>query len=979
MTALGPVSASLEAELREVARQHGIVVWLDKEGAYTRFADGLAERASGGAFPVPVRRFRGSYLELMLDLEHLEDGVTMTPLIVHVPGHTEDTIAQTPLFELYSAGRRHRRALPTLVREVALGRASAEELDAFLAADGLTVEDADAWLVARDSAAQGMGGAGDGPDLSALSPEALVEALLPKLGTLADRAADPAVARAVRQRAAATLGVTESWYARWPGMGAGSSTQQAEELAFAIASWALCVEFVHDLRRTPYDAVLEALADLPKPAVAACHKLAAHLRERHGDLYVQIADETEQTLTAEATRATAVDLGKIDTFRFEDRVVLVAALDAMAAGTYQLAADYARERTRDHSFWPARDRGRQIAWQLVKLGARLGCAVTTHEGLLDGAGTLADAVERYAARGHEVDAAHRQLEQARHQLAHLELEEAGALRARLDELRGVYRRWADATAAYWSRLCKREGFLPAPELQQRTLFDEVVAPAAREGLTAYFLVDALRFEMGKQLADSLETRTADVAIGARLAELPTVTEVGMNVLAPVVRDGKLGIELDGDRILGFRAATARVDGPASRQQAIRDRIGGATCPKLALEELLERDPSSLRKSIARASLVIVHCEGIDKAGEKGVGLSVFERELQNLRAAWRLLYEAGVQRFVFAADHGFLLHDGITRDPILHGNRTAPRRHVIMARRRDQTGEVTVGSHELGYEGEPFFVAFPETVAPFDRGHRAKDFVHGGNSLQERVIPVITVRQRHAAGGAVAVYQVEVTAVQSTSKMQIVEAKIVPAGQASLSYGGSAEVELVLESAAGTDVEVELIYADGAKLTTGAVVAPIGQSFKVFFQLAGNAEERVPVRIRHATRSATVLPKVTEQRFQVVLRERAVTTAPSAAPATPAERTEGSPRTARTTAPPVTDTDWLAALPEGVRDVFRHLADHGSISEAEVMQLLGGARQLRNFSLRLDTYRERAPFAVHVDMTSGVKCYVRGDRDADAS
>jgi hypothetical protein len=36
VTEPGLVSTSLEAELREQARQHGILVWLDKEGNYTR-------------------------------------------------------------------------------------------------------------------------------------------------------------------------------------------------------------------------------------------------------------------------------------------------------------------------------------------------------------------------------------------------------------------------------------------------------------------------------------------------------------------------------------------------------------------------------------------------------------------------------------------------------------------------------------------------------------------------------------------------------------------------------------------------------------------------------------------------------------------------------------------------------------------------------------------------------------------------------
>jgi hypothetical protein len=720
------------------------------------------------------------------------------------------------------------------------------------------------------------------------------------------------------------------------------------------------VEFVHDLRRLPTDELLDGMKAVPRPAVAACHKLAAYLRSHHADGYVQIADETELRLAGEVRGATAADLGRIDTFRFEDRVVMAAALDALHGGKFPAARDLARERTAPDSFWPERVRERQIAWQLIRLAAELGCAIAARGELLAGAHTLAEAVERYAGGGYEVDAAHRRLEQARHQLPHLELEEAGALRARLGEMRRAYRTWADAAAGAFNGLCRREGFLPAAGLQQRTLFDDVVAPAAAEGLTAYFLVDALRYEMGKQLAESLESTTADVVIAARLAELPTVTEVGMNALAPVARDGKLGVDLRDGRIAGLRAGAARVDGPRSRQQAIRERIGGATCPQLALEELLERDAASLRKAIARSSLVIVHCEGIDKAGEKGVGLTVFERELQNLRAAWRVLYEAGVQRFVFAADHGFLLHDGATRGAQVHGKLTDPqRRHVIAAQRRDQPGEVTVGASDLGYEGAPFIETYPETAAPFDLGEPAKDFVHGGNSLQERVIPVISVRQRHAAGAALASYQIEAREGRAVDNMLCVQARVVASAQLGLSYGGSAEVELVLEAVggAGDGVEVELCDAHDARLGTGAVIATVGQELSVYFRLAGDVEERVPVRLRHATRSATVTPAVTAERFQVVLRTRApAPAAAAAAAAAPAE------------------ADWLAALPAGVREVFRHLAAHGSINEAEAAQLLGGARQLRSFSLHLEDYKARAPFAVRIDMSSGIKCYVRGDR-----
>lgn len=944
---IGPVSQALEVDLREQARQHGILVWLDKEGTYTAFADALAERAAKGEFTIPVRRFRGSYLELMLALDDVEDGVGMTPLVVHVPGHTEDSITQTPLLELYSAGRRYRRALATVVREAAMGHATPNVTEAFLAGN-VTVEAADVWLASlRD------GNHGDRDrDLSPLSPEALFDALLPN-GSLFAEAGQ--LARSVQRRAATTLGTDEAWWNQ------RRVSDAASDLATPLAGWALCVEFVHDLRRAPADEWLFHLKALPRPAIVACQKLAGHLRKRHADVYARIADEYELQLEHESNEAVAADLGKIDTFRFEDRVVLDAALDALNSARFQLAYEYAIERTTDDSFWPTYVRGRQIAWQLVKLAANLGRAIVEHTGLLDGAHSLSDAVERYVTAGHVVDTAHRELEQARHQLAHLELDEVSTLRKRLDTMRVVYRGWADTLAAVFNGICRAEGFLPGPELQQRTLFDDVVAPAAKRAATAYFMVDGLRFEMGQQLAKSLDSKTADVVVKARLAELPTVTEVGMNVLAPVARNGLLAIDVKDDRIMGFRAGSARVDSPKSRHRAIAERIGSATCPFLTLEELLDRDTTSVKRAIARADLIVVHCEGIDKAGEKGVGLAVFERELQNLRAAWRLLYEAGVQHFVFTADHGFLLHDETTRAPKPHGKQTDPqRRHVISSQRRDLNGEITVGAADLGYEGANFFVTFPETAAPFDRGERTKDFVHGGNSLQERVIPVITVNQRHAAGGEVASYRIEAQPGIPVAKMSCLKARVVVANQAQLSYGSRAEIELVIEAAEGNDVEVELCDVHGARFANGAVWATLDQELTVYFRLAGSAEARVPVRLRNATRSASVTPFVTSERFLVEWRTNAPTPTPPPPSSTPQILT-----------PPA----WLDALPAGVREVFRHLADHGTINEIEATKLLGGARQFRNFSLHLDEYRQRAPFAVRIDVSAGIKSYVRGERD----
>lgn len=939
----GPVSQALEADLREQARQHGVVVWLDKEGTYTTFADALSERAADGEFAIPVRRFRGSYLEVMLALEGIADSITKTPLIVHVPGHTEESIAQTPLFEIYAAGRRYRRALATAVREAALGLATPETTEAFLAGD-VTMEAADAWLI-------GLRDARDGRerDLSPFSPDALFDALLPT-GSLAAEAGDPALARSVRRRAAATLGVAETWWSEY-------ARNDASDLSTPLAGWALCVEFVHDLRRLPNDERLGALKALPRPAVAACQKLAAHARKRHPDVYARIADEYEIELEQEASSASAADLGKIDTFRFEDRVVLVAALDALDGAKFEVAYEYAIERTAEDSFWPTYVRGRQIAWQLVKLAAQLGRALTASALLLDDVRNVGEAIERYTNAGYVVDTAHRELEQARHQLAHLEIEEVTTLRKRLDALRGAYRAWADGVAGTFNALCRAEGFLPAAELQQRTLFDDVVAPAAKQAPTAYFMVDGLRFEMGKQLAQSLDSKTADVVVKARLAELPTVTEVGMNVLAPLAREGKLQPDInERGEIRGFRSSEARISVPDDRRKAIHERVGGKTCPRLSLEEVLDRDVTKLRRAIAEARLVIVHCEGIDKSGEKGVGLSVFERELQYLRSAWRQLFEAGVRRFVFAADHGFLIHDPITRAPIVHGFKTVPkRRHVVSFDHLDRPEEVAIDAASLGYEtsrGTWFLV--PETTAPFDVGDRAKDFVHGGNSLQERVIPVLTVIHKHAAGTSTARFAVEAKALKPVARMHCVELRVTASGQTGLAFGSAKEIELVIECIDGAGVQAQVCDARDARLTGAGVIATVDQRCEVYFRLTGPRDERVRIQVRQAGGGANVDSCSLVERFEV-------------------ERTQ--PATVAPTSPSFENKDaWLNEMPAGgIRDVFRHISVHGSVNEAEATQMLGGARAFRKFSRELDEHAKLAPFKVRVSVVSGTKCYVRGD------
>jgi hypothetical protein len=79
-----------------------------------------------------------------------------------------------------------------------------------------------------------------------------------------------------------------------------------------------------------------------------------------------------------------------------------------------------------------------------------------------------------------------------------------------------------------------------------------------------------------------------------------------------------------------------------------------------------------------------------------------------------------------------------------------------------------------------------------------------------------------------------------------------------------------------------------------------------------------------------------------------------------------------TAAVPASRASWLDQLPEGgVRQVFEHLAAHGTVTENEAASMLGGARGLRRFALQFEAFVQKAPWGVRIDVVAGVKRYVR--------
>jgi hypothetical protein len=284
---------------------------------------------------------------------------------------------------------------------------------------------------------------------------------------------------------------------------------------------------------------------------------------------------------------------------------------------------------------------------------------------------------------------------------------------------------------------------------------------------------------------------------------------------------------------------------------------------------------------------------------------------------------------------------------------------IVSARRRlvfstvpaDHTGEVRVALKDLGYEGADGYLMFPETVTVFDTGGRGQNFVHGGNSPQERVIPVLTLVHKQPAGSDTHAYVVTARAIDGVAGMHCLEGRV-EVTQDSL-FGGKRTIELGIRALdVPPDVVVEIGQTRGAARFSGSVIhAELGGDFEVFFRLLGPTDARVQVELYHSGGEATVQGVVVESRFAITPQIAGV-----ASTQIKAERV----------------TAWLSLLPSlGVRDVFEHLAAHGTITETEASRLLGSPRELRKFAREFEKHAARAPFRVRIEVAGGIKRYVR--------
>ena len=262
----------------------------------------------------------------------------------------------------------------------------------------------------------------------------------------------------------------------------------------------------------------------------------------------------------------------------------------------------------------------------------------------------------------------------------------------------------------------------------------------------------------------------------------------------------------------------------------------------------------------------------------------------------------------------------------------------------------------LGYDGISGYLLFTDDTSVFATGTAGATFVHGGNSLQERVIPVLTVTRKQREVVGFAQYNVEVQPDTDVLGLHRIRVRVVlsDTSTARLGFATAGGVDLALrvperEGIRGVIKDV----AKPGELRAGRLRIPVGDAWtEVFFGLEGPSDERVQVEVYHPDSVERVREAKTESWFAVSGTARTVAAASVPPPAAPAT--------------------WVDAIAdEGTRRVFLHIQKHGVISELEVADFLVTRSAMRRFTLEFDVLLEKLPFKVRTETSESGKRYVR--------
>lgn len=284
-------------------------------------------------------------------------------------------------------------------------------------------------------------------------------------------------------------------------------------------------------------------------------------------------------------------------------------------------------------------------------------------------------------------------------------------------------------------------------VSQAKFFEHFVQPyLERKGKVCVLISDAFRYEVGEELQSLIRREDRfDAELVPALSCLPSYTQLGMASLLP--HKTLQIVENDSGEVM---ADGISATGSTNRARILAQTVASSTT-------VLAKDVLAMGKDDSRALLrdhdvVYVYHNLIDKTGDtRDTEERVFgaaEETLEELLRVIKKLANANASNIVVTADHGFIYQhhplqdsDFLSTEPSGDEILYTDRRFVLGRGLQENSSFKTFQPDQLGLTGS-LQVQIPKSINRLRLKGSGSRFVHGGATLQEVVIPVISINKK---------------------------------------------------------------------------------------------------------------------------------------------------------------------------------------------------------------------------------------------
>lgn len=337
----------------------------------------------------------------------------------------------------------------------------------------------------------------------------------------------------------------------------------------------------------------------------------------------------------------------------------------------------------------------------------------------------------------------------------------------------LYTNWyMGELSSHWSQAIESEmtqdWSLPGIKNQQ-DFYSSFIDSKVRNGERVFVIVsDAMRYEIGVELADRLNTETMGVCdVETLLGVVPSVTKIGMSSLLPhneIDIDTNARVFVDGKDSSGLE----------NRKKIIESKVAESIA--VHFQDVLAMNKAGRRETFKGKKLIYIYHDTIDAMGDKAsteiYTFNAVETSLNQLYDLVKIIRDdlSGTNVFI-TADHGFLYQrdeleesDKIGQDSI--DSIEVKRRYILSKDQHVVSGQLAINLSSIIKNEQQLTAYLPKATLRYKMQGSGINFVHGGASLQEIVVPLLSFKnKRTGQKGAKVIKKVDIKLTNTTRKI----------------------------------------------------------------------------------------------------------------------------------------------------------------------------------------------------------------------